>query len=73
MQQIESSVAMVTKPIQWEEFAAYDKLFSTSFDTESWLNQLDKLKQNLKKQLEIKREKMSTNVMCLHSKSDNDG
>ena len=28
MQQIESSVAMVTKPIQWEEFAAYDKLFS---------------------------------------------
>lgn len=56
MQQIESSVAMVTKPIQWEEFAAYDKLFSTSFDKESWFNQLDKLKQNLKKQLEIKRE-----------------
>ena len=28
MKQIESSVAMVTKPIQWEEFAAYDKLFS---------------------------------------------
>ena len=28
MKQIESSVAMVTKPMQWEEFAAYDKLFS---------------------------------------------
>ena len=26
--------------------------FPTSFDKESWLNQLDKLKQNLKKQLE---------------------
>ena len=47
--------------------------FPTSFDKENWFNQLDKLKQNLKKQLEIKREKMSTNVMCLHSKSDNDG
>ena len=47
--------------------------FPTSFDKESWLNQLDKLKQNLKKQLEKKKGKMSTNVMCLHSKSDNDG
>lgn len=31
--------------------------FPTSFDKESWLNQLDKLKQNLKKQLEKKKGK----------------
>lgn len=44
MQQIESSVAMVTKPLQWEEFAAWISYFPTSFDKESWLNQLDKIK-----------------------------
>ena len=45
--------------------------FPTSFDKESWLNQLDKLK--LEKTIGEKEGIMSTNVVCLHSKSDNDG